>query len=672
MAGSRQPSSLPPKMPKVKAAKSVTATKPSLSTEFVVDSDDSGDARAVTGTKLASETAKSNSNISKTGKLKSSTSQEKKSKKRKSPSPSSAKDDSSASESENNSSNQNEKSPPMKRILAAQDGSPKPKLKPAAARPVLTKRSINPSTNVKPLDQEKERGLGADRNKSNSEAARSSEDTSSGSESGSESGSGNESKSGSSDQASLQNPRKRSPVRKGVPQQRTPTYEPPAGFKSSSISLHPASQPSEIFAPSNLQGKQIWHITAPESIPISLAKEVSTQDIGNGACVLEYHGAKYGLVPESEAEQTSSHALLLPSAETNDYRPSKTAIVKTLHLQQFISLSSHAVEPAADLKRSASASESYKKTPRQQPEGLRMRYRPFGVSDDSSSESPSEPIPKAPEFRIPAPVKATSPARKRKRPESNDDSSNTASAVKSKKRKEIHYATAGAIEDVMDVDSIQDKRSNGVEKSTKSPNPGINGVKMKGSLPNGNETKEERRRNAKDEPSRQRPMPATALPLDVKQHPKTTQPGEVVDNVPTNTVTEGTSTTNNSPRKDSKDDKAKRREKGRRRKEMERASRGASLVSAEVIPQREVVDGKDQIMQEMETAHRQASIQLDTPKDKSPQKQSRTLHELQNPTLDSSQVSQRQKTKEEKAKRMEEKAKRREEKGRRKMESGSV
>ena len=476
--------------------------------------------------------------------------------------------------------------------------------------------------------------------------------------------------SGSSDNTSLQSPGKKSPIQKSVSQQPEPTYDPLAGFESTSISVHPASTLSEILAPSNLEGKLIWHITVPELVPISLVKEVSTQNIGNGASILEYHGAKYGLVPESQVEQSSSRALLLPSTQTNNYRSSKTNITKTLHLQQIVSLPSHAFKPPVHPNRSASASESYRKSPRQQPEGLRMRYHPFGASDESDSESISEPMPKAPEFRIPAPVKESSPGRKRKRSESNDGSHNASSAVKSKKRKQSPQVTAGAIENPIDIDAISDKSFNGAESQTKSPHPEINGLKLKGKLPDGNETKEERRKRKdknKLEKQQSPSKPATALPLDVKQDAETMQPGEVVEGAPVvaNAV-EGTASVDgiSSRKAEPRDEKRKCREERRRRKELERASRGASLVSAEDVSSQR--DTRDQILQEIEDAQRDASIPMSMPSDGSPAKRARDAHASRDGAVDSSQVSQsrRKETDDERAERKEERKRRRMEKGR--------
>ena len=644
MAGSKESSSLPAKKPKIKAANPATVPKSSLSSEFVLDSDDSGDAKSVREKNPASKIANSRPGLVKPAEPKPSTSQGKPSRRRKLPSSSPETDDSGGSGSENDSSSEDEKRPSKKRILAGHDESKTPKPKPATARPVSAKPSIRSSANIKPLIQNKEHVSGATSEELSSEAGQSTGDSSS----KSESGSGNDSISGSSDKTSLQSPEKRSPTQKSVTQQPEPTYKPPAGFEPTSISLHPASRLLEILAPTNLQGKQIWHITVPESVPISLVKEVPTQNIGNGAPIVEHHGAKYGLVPESEVEQSSSRALLLPSTQTSTYQSSKTNIIKTLHLQQIVSLPNHVPEPAVHPNRSPSAPDSYRKTPRQQPEGLRMRYRPFGASDDSGLESTPEPMPKAPEFRIPASVRESSPRRKRKRAESGDGSSNPVSAVKSKKQKHNPQVTAGAKEDPIHIDATSDKRSHGEKSPTRKPHPKSNGLRPNGNLPNGTETKEERRkrREKKKVGKRESPSkPATALPLDVKQDAEIMQPGEVIEGAPAiaNAVEGTTGMSGISP---PTVPNHKREKKRRRRKEKQRTGSGDD------ISQRD--DSQDQIMQEIENAQRDASIPIPSSREHSPVKQPGNA---QLPR-DSGQHSQRKESKEERAKRKDEKRRR--------------
>lgn len=634
MAGPKQSSSLTSKKPKGKAAKPATVPKPSLSSEFVVDSDDSEDAETAARKEPASESANFKSSIVQQAASKSSASQGKPSKKRKLPSSSPAENDSSGSDSGKQRTNEDEKRPTKRTILADHNERPTVKSKPARAPPVLAKPSVNPSTNIKPLDKNKQRAPGGSSTESDSETREDSYDSST----ESESGSGKESTSRSSDKTSLHSPEKENPAQNGVPQRPTLSYEPPHGFEPTSISFHPASKLSEVLAPSNLQGKQIWHITVPEFVSISSIKEVPSERIGNGASILEHHGAKYGLVPESDIEQRSDRALLLPSTQTNNYQPLKNNFVKTLHLQQLVSLPNPVSGSANPPNRLASPSDSYRKTPRQQPEGLRMRYRPFGASDDSDVESTPEPMPKAPKFRVPDPVKESSPGKKRKRHESIESSSNAASPAKSKKRKQKPQATAGAIEDPRDIDAISAMKSNRAESSNKDSQPELNGVKSKGNLPNGTEIRKEGKKRASRDPSgitsstsinkrekenkkpekREPPSkPAAALlPLDIKKDAETIQPGEVVEGVPTTAIAnavEGTKSINAvSSTTTRKDEKAKRKEEKRRRKEKEREQKGVSssvpLSNGAEASKRDDEGDPDQMMTEIENAQREAEI----------------------------------------------------------------
>lgn len=116
--------------------------------------------------------------------------------------------------------------------------------------------------------------------------------------------------------------------------------------------------------------------------------------------MLSYKGSDYGLVPEVEGENGKVR-LLLPNPKSDDYRDANTNIVRTLHLQQMVQLPS--LSHRSGLPNGATKPpNTYKKAVRQQPEGLRMRYRPFGDSEGSSSEDSNETA----QFRVPTVIEA--------------------------------------------------------------------------------------------------------------------------------------------------------------------------------------------------------------------------------------------------------------------------
>jgi hypothetical protein len=59
-------------------------------------------------------------------------------------------------------------------------------------------------------------------------------------------------------------------------------------------------------------GKQIWHIIAPASVPVSALKEVSAQKVMNGETVLSHNNSEYGFATLDEAAGSSQAVLLVP------------------------------------------------------------------------------------------------------------------------------------------------------------------------------------------------------------------------------------------------------------------------------------------------------------------------------------------------------------------------
>ncbi|KAL8923324.1 MAG: hypothetical protein Q9208_004724 [Pyrenodesmia sp. 3 TL-2023] len=177
-----------------------------------------------------------------------------------------------------------------------------------------------------------------------------------------------------------------------APQEPAPSYDPPPGFEVATVTS--SSKIQDIFSRENLQGKQMWHITFPASVPIDLIKEVPIQKVASGDPILSYKDAEYGLVAEADVDGVEK-VLLVPAMNDNSYKPASAKIARTLHLQQIVKLPSRPDRLAESVNGVTETAKTHVKTIRQQPEGLTMRYRPFG--DESSSED-SDP---APQFRRP-------------------------------------------------------------------------------------------------------------------------------------------------------------------------------------------------------------------------------------------------------------------------------
>lgn len=219
----------------------------------------------------------------------------------------------------------------------------------------------------------------------------------------------------------------------------SPPYTPPSGFEAVSFTSHTSSEQTELFSPTSLQGKQIWYITVPAEVSISSLTEVAKQSVQNGSVILNFEGADYGLIAEAGDTETRE-MLLLPSAGGTEYKPASHPISKTLYLQQLIRPPDGLRGPGDLSSSTAIADRSrYQKPKPQQPEGLRMRYRPFGdtSSDSSLNGSPKQAM-QVPQFRVPKDVETASPPKKRKRDELLVESPKGSRSPKKSRKDDTH------------------------------------------------------------------------------------------------------------------------------------------------------------------------------------------------------------------------------------------
>ena len=149
-------------------------------------------------------------------------------------------------------------------------------------------------------------------------------------------------------------------------------------------------------------------------------QEVAKHSIHDGSGILSYKGADYGLIAEPE-NQGSISALMLPSQENNAYYHATTGITKTLHLRQIVRLPSISHDVGADdagtqVGGTINVRKPAEKPAPEQPEGLKMRFKPIGVQDSDDSDSIVRPraTHRSPGFRRPqAPLSSQSPKKRK-------------------------------------------------------------------------------------------------------------------------------------------------------------------------------------------------------------------------------------------------------------------
>ena len=522
MASYKASSSAPGKKPEAKTSKSSKPAKAFRSAEFIEDSDE--EASKVARKKQTLKTTPSVPSSTKLTKPKTVTFTCPPSKKRKSPSPSTEKDESPQSDAEAEESSHSGDGSESEESSSGLDGSPTPaRPKETASRPAANNAAVKNSDAKSRLNKPNTPEKSSKRISLSPRSASPSdyEEDSESSEGGNES----ESESESSDQTSRESSGKESSIQKPVAaRQEQSIFEPPPGFEAASIVVHPSSQVLNIFSPTSLPGKEIWHIATPSSVSISAIKELSQQKILSRSSILSYKGSEYGLVPDT----STNEALLLPSAKDNEYKSHNPATIQSFHLQQIVSLPHHVISPANSSSQNVPSPQAYKRAPREQPKGLKMRYLPFGVVDTSDNDPSPEDVPKAPQFRVPGAVEDTSP-KKRKRlsiEHGAQTSPVSSSKAKLKKPKVRQEATVDNHDDVMDIDTVDQPASHRQDASKAE----ANGI-LENHTPKRAKSKKTKLKTPDKNPDHPPPQSSAAqssLPADIAQQAETILPAEVV------------------------------------------------------------------------------------------------------------------------------------------------
>ncbi|EED20218.1 conserved hypothetical protein [Talaromyces stipitatus ATCC 10500] len=216
---------------------------------------------------------------------------------------------------------------------------------------------------------------------------------------------------------------------------RKKTFVPPAGFRPSKLKTQPSAAVSS--ALSNLEGKQVFHISAPSYLPLSEIKQIDFGKATSGEPILSHKGVDYGLMENSRQQKQGLETLLVYDEKTNTFlRKPELRKIESYNIQEIVRL------PGLDtLVPSSTQQDAAKKQPgaRPQPKHLRMRFHPVGSSNHppetvgSSSESEAD---EPPTFRVPPGSSKEKEEKERKRKTDGKQNGTEEKAKKSKKEKQ--------------------------------------------------------------------------------------------------------------------------------------------------------------------------------------------------------------------------------------------
>ncbi|KKY30948.1 putative dna-directed rna polymerase i subunit [Diaporthe ampelina] len=206
-----------------------------------------------------------------------------------------------------------------------------------------------------------------------------------------------------------------------------------------------ASDVAGFFEKAKMEGKQVWYITAPASLPVTVVQDLTIQmdSVQKDLPVLTHNGDDYSLAFE-DPSASSSFRLLIPNKKGQEYSELDRPIDQLVH---FTRSETFPPEGPASVTTTQTVSKTTRAS-RPQPEGLRARYTPLGVpaskkalAPNASSENKSVANVAAQEVAAISTPKSSS-KKKRKHDGENGpeatpaikDSSKSASAEKSAKK----------------------------------------------------------------------------------------------------------------------------------------------------------------------------------------------------------------------------------------------
>ncbi|OQV01033.1 hypothetical protein CLAIMM_06450 [Cladophialophora immunda] len=186
-------------------------------------------------------------------------------------------------------------------------------------------------------------------------------------------------------------------------------FRPPKGYEPLTWSASDYASDMDLF--DDLSNKQIWHISVPSSVSIDSIKELDIEAVLRGQPILSRNGVDYGM----NSLPSKDEVILLPRGSDGKYQQCSAKIERSFHMRELDTTKSKSQPKATTPVVFTATQTGAPKQIRKQPEGLKMRYVPYGVSPSQGSQE--EDVEMRDTLRIPPDVDdqtSSSPAQSRK------------------------------------------------------------------------------------------------------------------------------------------------------------------------------------------------------------------------------------------------------------------
>lgn len=210
-----------------------------------------------------------------------------------------------------------------------------------------------------------------------------------------------------------------------------------------------ATDVASFFEKAKMDGKQVWYITAPASLPVTVVQDLTIpmDQAQKGLPVLSHNGDDYRMAFDNPAA-SSSFRLLIPNKNGDEYSMLERPVNQTMHFTR--SETFPADGPASIVTTQTVATI---KPARPQPQGLKSRYTPLGVPSPKPTLAP----PANSKKRNAAAQETAATSSKKKRKHGDDGENGPAAATPAQKETSGKNITAEKPAKKQKTNKVQEK-----------------------------------------------------------------------------------------------------------------------------------------------------------------------------------------------------------------------
>ena len=155
-------------------------------------------------------------------------------------------------------------------------------------------------------------------------------------------------------------------------------FKAPKGYNAVALPSHQ----SDMALFGNGASEEFWHITVPEGVPVEKVLSLNVEAVMRGEPIFQHNGISYGMQPLP----VNKDAIMIQDGQSGEYQQATEKIDRCFNIREVYRKSAMASDADTPPKFTAVAAGKAKEI-REQPQGLKTRNTPFGVTSLPTSDA---------------------------------------------------------------------------------------------------------------------------------------------------------------------------------------------------------------------------------------------------------------------------------------------